>query len=53
MGSDAKKVDSRTRIGERRTTHGFGQILSGVTRENMPGQVLAGVTLLAIAIPDS
>ena len=52
MGSDAKKVDSRTRIGERRTTHGFGQILSGVTRENMPGQVLAGVTLLAIAIPE-
>jgi MFS superfamily sulfate permease-like transporter len=52
MGSDAKKVDSRTRIGERRTTHGLTQILSGVTRENMPGQVLAGITLLAIAIPE-
>jgi MFS superfamily sulfate permease-like transporter len=52
MGSDAKKVESRTRIGERRTTHGLTQILSGVTRENMPGQVLAGITLLAIAIPE-
>ncbi|MGA2294286.1 MAG: SulP family inorganic anion transporter [Acidimicrobiales bacterium] len=52
MGADAQKADSRTPIGRRRPTHGFGHILDGVTRANMPGQVLAGITLLAIAIPE-
>jgi SulP family sulfate permease len=52
MGADARKADSRTPIARRRPTHGFGQILNGVTRANMPGQVLAGITLLAIAIPE-
>ncbi|MGC1418914.1 MAG: SulP family inorganic anion transporter [Acidimicrobiales bacterium] len=52
MGADAQKADSRTPIGRRRSTHGLGQIFNGVTRANMPGQVLAGITLLAIAIPE-
>ena len=42
----------RTPVGERTLPHGFRQVLSGVTRTNAPGQVLAGVTLLAIAIPE-
>ena len=44
--------NQRTPIGERVLPHGFGDLLSGVTRANAPGQVLAGVTLLAIAIPE-
>ena len=40
--------NQRTPIGERVLPHGFGDLLSGVTRANAPGQVLAGVTLLAI-----
>jgi sulfate permease, SulP family len=42
----------RTPIGERSLAHGLTAILSGVTRANAPSQVLAGVTLLAIAIPE-
>ena len=43
---------SRTPIGLRRPAKGFSQIFLGLTRENFPGQLLAGVTLLAIAIPE-
>ena len=42
----------RTPIGERAVSRGIGHVFDGVTRKNMPGQVLAGVTLLAIAIPE-
>ena len=42
----------RTPIGERSPHYGINELLSGVTRENAAGQVLAGVTLLAIAIPE-
>ena len=53
MGRDSKKhSDKRTPIAERRESHGLGQLLNGVSRENLPTQVLAGVTLLAIAIPE-
>jgi MFS superfamily sulfate permease-like transporter len=52
----AKKSPSdhnqRTPIGERALPHGIHELLSGVTRKNAAGQVLAGVTLLAIAIPE-
>lgn len=52
----AKKSPSdhnqRTPIGERAPHYGINELLSGVTRENAGGQVLAGVTLLAIAIPE-
>jgi MFS superfamily sulfate permease-like transporter len=39
-------------MGERSTPRGWGDLLRGVTRQNAAGQVLAGVTLLAIAIPE-
>ena len=53
MGSDANRAElGRTPIGQRKPIRGLDQIFAGVTRENMPGQLLAGVTLLAIAIPE-
>src|SRR5487761_2569820 len=42
----------RIPIGERIASHALGDLLRGVTRHNARGQVLAGVTLLAIAIPE-
>ncbi len=42
----------RTPIGERIALRGVRDLLVGVTRASVPGQVLAGVTLLAIAIPE-
>jgi len=53
MGSDENKAEiERTPIGQRSTARGIDHIFDGVTRANMPGQLLAGVTLLAIAIPE-
>jgi SulP family sulfate permease len=53
MGSDEKQTDvERTPIGQRKATRGLDHIFAGVNRANMPGQLLAGVTLLAIAIPE-
>jgi SulP family sulfate permease len=43
---------SRTPIALRRPAGGLTQIFHGVTRANLGGQLLAGVTLLAIAIPE-
>ncbi len=39
-------------IGQREIQRGFHHVLEGVTKQNLPAQVLAGVTLLAIAIPE-
>ena len=44
--------NERIPIGERIASHAISDLLKGVTRHNAPGQVLAGVTLLAIAIPE-
>ncbi|NNN10120.1 MAG: SulP family inorganic anion transporter [Acidimicrobiaceae bacterium] len=44
--------NQRTPIGERAPHYGIKELLSGVTRKNAAGQVLAGVALLAIAIPE-
>ena len=53
MGSDKKGTElGRTPIGQRKSVRGFGELFAGVTRANMSGQILAGVTLLAIAIPE-
>ncbi len=49
---DSAPVSERTPIAQRRVTRGANQILSGLTRANFPGQFLAGITLLAIAIPE-
>src|SRR5580704_18121857 len=42
----------RTPIAERRVATGLNQIFLGLTRANFSGQLLAGITLLAIAIPE-
>jgi SulP family sulfate permease len=53
MGHSSKRrIEERTPIGRRHATHGVGQLLIGVTRDNRNSQLLAGVTLLAIAIPE-
>jgi MFS superfamily sulfate permease-like transporter len=44
--------DARTPIGQRRVARGLNEIFLGVTSKNFPGQILAGITLLAIAIPE-
>lgn len=41
-----------TLIGLRRPAKGLRETFAGVTRANYPAQVLAGVTLVAIAIPE-
>jgi MFS superfamily sulfate permease-like transporter len=50
--SELENTKSRTPIGLREPARGLGETFKGVTRENFPGQLLAGVTLLAIAIPE-
>jgi MFS superfamily sulfate permease-like transporter len=49
---DSAPVTQRTPIAQRRVAKGVNEILLGVTRANFSGQMLAGVTLLAIAIPE-
>ncbi|MGC1237165.1 MAG: SulP family inorganic anion transporter [Acidimicrobiales bacterium] len=44
--------ESRTPIGLRQEPRGLRDTFRGVTRANYKGQLLAGVTLLAIAIPE-
>jgi MFS superfamily sulfate permease-like transporter len=44
--------ESRTPIGLRQEPRGLRDTFRGVTRANYRGQILAGVTLLAIAIPE-
>ena len=47
-----KQDGERTPIASRVAPRGMGHLLEGVTKANVAGQVLAGVTLLAIAIPE-
>src|ERR1035438_4070563 len=49
---DSAPVTQRTPIGQRRGAKGLNQIFLGLTRANFSGQMLAGITLLAIAIPE-
>ena len=42
----------RTPVGSRVVARGLNQTLLGLNRQNFPAQLLAGVTLLAIAIPE-
>ena len=51
-GTSVDGTRSRTPIGLRRPIEGMRQMFDGVTRQNFPGQLLAGLTLLAIAIPE-
>jgi len=50
--SESKSTKSRTPIGLREPGRGLRDTFRGVTRENVPGQLLAGLTLLAIAVPE-
>jgi MFS superfamily sulfate permease-like transporter len=53
MAHGTKKHEiERTPIGRRVVARGINQTFLGLTRENFPSQLLAGVTLLAIAIPE-
>lgn len=52
MAKLAVPSSSRTPIGLRRPWGGVRDIFRGVTRANYAGQILAGVTLVAIAIPE-
>ena len=53
MGHRSKsKPVTRTPIAHRVHDRGPRDLLAGVTRENLTGEILAGVTLLAIAIPE-
>jgi MFS superfamily sulfate permease-like transporter len=49
---DSAPVTQRTPIAQRRVAKGLNQVFLGLTRANFSGQMLAGVTLLAIAIPE-
>jgi len=49
---DSVPVTERTPIAQRRVTRGVNQIFIGLTRANFSSQLLAGITLLAIAIPE-
>ncbi|HEY5011010.1 MAG TPA: SulP family inorganic anion transporter, partial [Acidimicrobiales bacterium] len=49
---DSAPVTQRTPIAQRQVAKGLNQIFLGLTRANFSGQLLAGVTLLAIAIPE-
>ena len=49
---DPAPVTERTPIAQRTVAKGLNQIFLGLTRKNFSGQFLAGVTLLAIAIPE-
>ena len=52
MSSGSVDQSPRTPIAQRRGASGLNEIFLGVTKKNFPSQVLAGVTLLAIAIPE-
>jgi MFS superfamily sulfate permease-like transporter len=52
MAKPLTPKESRTPIGLREPPRGLRDTFRGVTRANYAGQLLAGVTLLAIAIPE-
>ncbi|MGA7834770.1 MAG: SulP family inorganic anion transporter [Acidimicrobiales bacterium] len=52
MAKSQTKSAARTPIGLRRPARGLKETFLGVTRDNAGPQVLAGITLLAIAIPE-
>jgi SulP family sulfate permease len=52
MGQRSKDQPARVKVSERVLPRGLGQLFMGLSRQNLGGEVLAGVTLLAIAIPE-
>jgi MFS superfamily sulfate permease-like transporter len=51
-GGKTKGDPGRTRVGERELARGLNETFLGLNRRNFPSQLLAGITLLAIAIPE-
>ena len=53
MGHESKRHPApRTPVARRVATYGLGDLFRGVTRVSAPREALAGITLLAIAIPE-
>ena len=53
MGKSPKrKAAPRTPVAHRTAPQGLGQTMLGLTRANLPREVLAGVTVLAVALPE-
>ncbi|MDE3082191.1 MAG: SulP family inorganic anion transporter [Acidobacteriota bacterium] len=52
MGRARGRVGPRTRVAQRVPSGRFGDLFVGLTRDNLPRELLAGITLLAIAIPE-
>ena len=53
MGHDSKRpAAKKTPIERRVVARGLNQTFLGLSRENLPTELLAGVTLLAIAVPE-
>ncbi|HSN03073.1 MAG TPA: SulP family inorganic anion transporter, partial [Acidimicrobiales bacterium] len=52
MGGAKRRVGLRTRVAQRVPSHRFGDLFAGLSRDNVPRELLAGITLLAIAIPE-
>ncbi|HEV3187423.1 MAG TPA: hypothetical protein VGZ04_05165, partial [Acidimicrobiales bacterium] len=50
--AESTSTSARTPIGLREASKGLRDTFKGVTRASVPGQLLAGVTLLAIAVPE-
>jgi MFS superfamily sulfate permease-like transporter len=52
MAHGSKHSPPRAKVAERVAPRGWRQLMFGVSRANLGSEVLAGVTLLAIAIPE-
>ncbi|HET9089237.1 MAG TPA: SulP family inorganic anion transporter [Acidimicrobiales bacterium] len=52
MGHAKERPGPRTRVAQRVASHRFGDLFAGLSRDNLSREALAGITLLAIAIPE-
>ncbi len=52
MSKSSKRASPRTPVSQRVAAHGWRQTPLGLTRENLLGELVAGITLLALAIPE-
>ena len=52
MGHAKGRVGPRTRVAQRVASRRLGDLFAGLSRENLSREVVAGITLLAIAIPE-
>jgi sulfate permease, SulP family len=52
MGHAKGRVGARTRVAQRVSSRRLGDLFAGLTKDNASREVVAGITLLAIAIPE-